>query len=109
MPRACVIVLDAVGAGELPDAASFGDEGSNTLGNVARAVGGLDLPALEERRDIILCGENAVEVGGEAGRNAVVTLAERLVLVPRVDTDELVHLRTTEKCVDLSKEERSGR
>ena len=47
MPRACVIVLDAVGAGELPDAADYGDEGSNTLGNVARAVGGLDLPALE--------------------------------------------------------------
>src|ERR671915_2310095 len=47
MPRACVIVLDAVGAGELPDAASYGDEGSNTLGNVARAVGGLDLPHLE--------------------------------------------------------------
>ena len=47
MPRACVIVLDAVGAGELPDAAEFGDEGSNTLGNVARAVGGLDLPNLE--------------------------------------------------------------
>ena len=41
MPRACVIVLDAVGAGELPDAAEFGDEGSNTLGNVAKAVGGL--------------------------------------------------------------------
>ena len=47
MPRACVIVLDAVGAGELPDAAEYGDEGSNTLGNVARAVGGLDLPHLE--------------------------------------------------------------
>jgi phosphopentomutase len=47
MPRACVIVLDAVGAGALPDAAEFGDEGSNTLGNVARAVGGLDLPNLE--------------------------------------------------------------
>src|SRR5438477_6531233 len=47
MPRACVIVLDAVGAGELPDAAEFGDEGSNTLANVARAVGGLDLPTLE--------------------------------------------------------------
>ena len=41
MPRACVIVLDAVGAGALPDAAEFGDEGSNTLANVARAVGGL--------------------------------------------------------------------
>jgi phosphopentomutase len=47
MPRACVIVLDAVGAGELPDAADFGDEGSDTLGNVARTVGGLDLPNLE--------------------------------------------------------------
>jgi phosphopentomutase len=47
MPRACVIVLDAVGAGELPDAADFGDAGSNTLANVARAVGGLDLPTLE--------------------------------------------------------------
>ena len=47
MPRACVIVLDAVGAGELPDAAEYGDEGSDTLGNVARAVGGLDLPSLE--------------------------------------------------------------
>ncbi|MGH2921448.1 MAG: phosphopentomutase [Gaiellaceae bacterium] len=47
MARACVIVLDAVGAGALPDAAEFGDEGSDTLGNVARAVGGLDLPNLE--------------------------------------------------------------
>src|SRR5690349_2070703 len=47
MPRACVIVLDAVGAGALPDADAYGDEGSDTLGNVARAVGGLDLPNLE--------------------------------------------------------------
>ena len=47
MSRACVIVLDAVGAGELPDADAYGDEGSDTLGNVARAVGGLDLPNLE--------------------------------------------------------------
>jgi phosphopentomutase len=47
MTRVCIIVLDAVGAGELPDAAEYGDEGSDTLGNVARAVGGLDLPALE--------------------------------------------------------------
>jgi len=42
-----VIVLDAVGAGALPDADTYGDEGADTLGNVARAVGGLDLPALE--------------------------------------------------------------
>src|SRR5919206_368505 len=47
MPRACVIVLDAVGAGALPDAAEYGDEDSDTLGNVAKAVGGLDLPNLE--------------------------------------------------------------
>src|SRR5436190_2436874 len=47
MPRACIIVLDAVGAGELPDAAEYGDEESDTLGNVARVVGGLDLPNLE--------------------------------------------------------------
>jgi len=47
MARACVIVLDAVGAGALPDADAYGDDGSDTLGNVARAVGGLDLPALE--------------------------------------------------------------
>jgi phosphopentomutase len=39
--------LDAVGAGALPDAAAYGDEGSDTLGNVAHAVGGLDLPNLE--------------------------------------------------------------
>jgi phosphopentomutase len=45
--RACVIVLDAVGAGALPDAEEYGDTGSDTLGNVARAVGGLDLPSLE--------------------------------------------------------------
>src|SRR4051794_1789118 len=47
MARACVIVLDAVGAGELPDASEYGDEGSDTLGNVAKVVGGLDLPSLE--------------------------------------------------------------
>ncbi len=40
-------MLDAVGAGELPDAAQYGDEGSDTLGNVARVVHGLDLPSLE--------------------------------------------------------------
>jgi phosphopentomutase len=43
--RAIVIVLDGVGIGELPDAASYGDEGSNTLGNLARAVG-LGVPTL---------------------------------------------------------------
>jgi phosphopentomutase len=45
-PRAIVLVLDSVGAGELPDAAEYGDVGSNTLGNTARAVGGLSMPYL---------------------------------------------------------------
>jgi phosphopentomutase len=36
--RAIVIVLDSVGVGELPDAAAYGDQGSDTLGNIARAV-----------------------------------------------------------------------
>jgi phosphopentomutase len=42
--RAAIVVLDGVGIGEAPDAARYGDVGSNTLGNVARAVGGLELP-----------------------------------------------------------------
>jgi phosphopentomutase len=47
MRRAAIIVLDGLGIGEAPDSASYGDGGSNTLGNVARAVGGLSLPELE--------------------------------------------------------------
>jgi phosphopentomutase len=43
--RAILIVLDSVGIGELPDAASYDDQGSNTLGNIAAAVP-LDIPAL---------------------------------------------------------------
>ena len=45
--RAILLVLDGVGAGAAPDAALYGDAGSNTLANVAAAVGGLELPALE--------------------------------------------------------------
>jgi phosphopentomutase len=44
--RAVIIVLDGLGAGNAPDAVEFGDEGSNTLANTARAVGGLDAPNL---------------------------------------------------------------
>jgi phosphopentomutase len=36
--RSIVIVLDSVGIGELPDADTYGDRGSNTLGNIARQV-----------------------------------------------------------------------
>jgi phosphopentomutase len=44
--RAAIIVLDGLGIGAAPDTDAYGDAGSNTLGNVARAVGGLALPNL---------------------------------------------------------------
>jgi phosphopentomutase len=47
MKRAVILILDGVGIGEAPDAADYGDAGSDTLGNVARASGGLKLPRLE--------------------------------------------------------------
>ena len=45
--RVVLIVLDSLGVGALPDAAQYGDSGSNTLAHVAEAVGGLALPNLE--------------------------------------------------------------
>ncbi len=46
MSRAVMIILDGVGVGNAPDAADYGDSGSDTLGNTARVVGGLSLPTL---------------------------------------------------------------
>ena len=45
--RVILVVMDGLGVGELPDAGAYGDEGSNTLGNMARVLGGLHLPNLE--------------------------------------------------------------
>ena len=42
--RAVLLVLDSVGIGELPDAADFGDVGADTLGHIAQAVEGFDMP-----------------------------------------------------------------
>jgi phosphopentomutase len=62
--RIIVIVLDSVGAGALPDAGQYGDEGSDTLGNIARSVG-LRLPTL---RGLGL--DRVVDIGGQvAPRN----------------------------------------
>ncbi|HEU4385477.1 MAG TPA: phosphopentomutase [Anaeromyxobacteraceae bacterium] len=44
--RFLVLVADSAGVGSLPDAADYGDQGSDTIGNVSRAVGGLRLPVL---------------------------------------------------------------
>ena len=43
MKRAIIIVLDAVGIGELPDADKYGDKGSNTLMHVKEALPSLNL------------------------------------------------------------------
>ncbi|HEY3297756.1 MAG TPA: phosphopentomutase [Armatimonadota bacterium] len=45
--RLIVVVLDGAGIGAMPDAADYGDVGSNTLANTAHALGGLDLPNLQ--------------------------------------------------------------
>jgi phosphopentomutase len=45
--RVFLIVIDSVGAGELPDAEKFGDLGANTIGNLSRVTGGVNLPVLE--------------------------------------------------------------
>src|SRR2546426_4696457 len=44
--KVLLLVCDSFGVGEAPDAAAYGDEGSNTLGHVAAAVGGLEAPNL---------------------------------------------------------------
>ena len=45
--RVILIILDSCGIGELPDANLYGDKGSNTLVNTAKAAGGLKLPHLQ--------------------------------------------------------------
>ncbi len=45
--RFFVIVADSAGVGEEPDAAKFGDVGSNTWAHAAESVGGLKVPFME--------------------------------------------------------------
>lgn len=45
--RVFLIVMDSVGIGEAPDAASYGDTGADTLGHIAAHLGGIHLPHLE--------------------------------------------------------------
>lgn len=72
--RIIILVLDGVGLGELPDAAAFGDEGSDSLGNVIKARGALDLPHLARRGLGMLKplpGFEAAHVTGAYGRMAM--------------------------------------
>lgn len=44
--RVTIVVLDSVGIGEMPDADKYGDQGSDTLGNISRVRGGLNMPVM---------------------------------------------------------------
>ncbi len=46
--RVVIFVMDSVGIGALPDAEAFGDVGANTLGNIVKASGGINLPNLRK-------------------------------------------------------------
>lgn len=78
--RVILIVLDSAGIGELPDAALFGDEGSNTFGNIFKQRGHLDLPnmyamGLSRIKDSGLPGWNG-EIRGSYGKCAEKTFAK---------------------------------
>ena len=73
--RVFLIVLDSVGIGELPDAADFGDAGSNTLQSCAHSAA-FSLPNLQKlglfNMDGVNCGEKA-----EQPQAALARLSER--------------------------------
>ena len=66
--RAIILVADGVGCGGAPDAAAYGDAGADTLGNLARAVGGLALPNLQALGLGNLTAIAGVRDGGGAAR-----------------------------------------
>jgi len=67
-PRVIVIVLDSVGIGELPDASAYGDEGSNTLGNIAARVP-LKIPTLRSLGlgELVAIGRSSADPQGPRG------------------------------------------
>lgn len=75
--RVVLFVMDSVGIGALPDAHAFGDEGANTIGNIAKATGGLNLPNLQLLGLGNIDGVTGIEplssVKGAYGRSAEVS------------------------------------
>jgi phosphopentomutase len=69
--RAIVIVMDSVGIGELPDAPAYGDQGSNTVGNIAKQIP-LKIPALRSLGldRLVLLGPHDPEETAENAKNA---------------------------------------
>ncbi|MFQ5703107.1 MAG: phosphopentomutase [Gemmatimonadales bacterium] len=74
--RIALVVLDGLGIGAAPDAADYGDSGSNTLANVAKAVGGLELPYMSSlglgcirHVDGLACGQAEAAFGAALPRS----------------------------------------
>src|SRR5881628_3017357 len=69
--RAIVIVMDSVGIGELPDAPAYGDQGSNTLGNIAKQIP-LRVPTLRSLGldRLVRLGAHDTEKTAENAKNA---------------------------------------
>lgn len=69
--RVIVIVMDSAGVGALPDAAAYGDEGSDTLGHISDAIG-LRVPTLRSLGlgEVAAIGGPPVAVRGACGRMA---------------------------------------
>jgi phosphopentomutase len=65
--RVLIVVCDSFGVGGAPDAAAFGDEGSDTLGNTSRVVGGLNAPNLGKLGLGSLTAVVGVPPGGDPG------------------------------------------
>ena len=67
VPKVAVVVCDSWGVGDAPDAAAYGDEGSDTLANTASAVGGVRAPNLEALGLGMLTGIEGIAPRAEPG------------------------------------------
>lgn len=67
VPRVLIVVCDSFGVGDAPDAATYDDEGSDTLGNMAAAVGGIEAPNLGALGLGLLTEVRGVEARAEEG------------------------------------------
>ncbi len=78
--RVILIVLDSAGIGEMPDAAEFGDAGSNTIGNIYKVRGYLDVPNMKKLGLFNILGSGLPPTGGPLdgafGKCAEVTKAK---------------------------------
>ena len=85
VPRVLIVVCDSWGVGDAPDASAYGDEGSNTLANTARAVGGIRVPNLASLGLGLLADIDGVEPRADPGRPMAGRPRSRPARTPRRD------------------------